>query len=228
MDLMIEKGKKQEWLKENGGDLALQLLGDQVSKSHNIATENNLRNKDVSETESTTSNEIVEIEQELVNENKTFEVDENDSNVETSDENVLVENTDTNNESDNTEDESVNTSSVKSFVIDNPQEFINLLFVEVIEPLRNEVKELKSEIENLKKDFSDNTKSIKSASINLEVVPTSSLAALLKAKMNDGNSNDFSEPVTANDPLLAQKPKEMVVDESNNTQGAFANFMTGF
>lgn len=220
MDL-INKGKKEEWLKANGGDLAMQLLDTQIDKNFQIAVENDLRNKDFSDVNNVTENGV------------------NDTQTETStSENVVVEdsNTITDNKVDEevvntTETEVVNDvvteSTTKAFVLENPQEFIQLLFTKVINPLRKEVNDLKIEIDTLKKSVSDVTESkvkTHNAIVDLEVISTSSLAALLKSH----NSVDsFSEPVKANDPILDSKPKEFT-NVSNEQKGTFANFMTGF
>jgi sensor histidine kinase regulating citrate/malate metabolism len=222
MELLIEKGKKQDWLSNAGGDLAMQLLGDQIDKNYEVATELNLRNKDVSNVEEntvliTSSNTADRV---LTTENS--EVINTDAVIT---ETPIIEEIIT--EPVVTEISDVNTSltQVKSYVLENPEEFINLLFTEVIEPLLKEITDLKIEVETLKKDFIDNKeKAVSSPTIDLEVIPTSSLAALLKSKMT--TVNEFGIALNANDPLIGQKPKEFV--EDSQPKSAFANFANGF
>lgn len=219
MDL-IEKGKKQEWLSASGGDLAMQLLGDQLDKNYETATELKLRNKDIADnsdvvliTSDNTADYVEPITTEVI-------------------ETVIEDLTElANKETIVTETNDVSTSQIKSYVLENPQEFINLLFTEVIEPLRKELKDLQTEFETLKKDFSDNKEKAVSSvnmkdsvAIDLEVIPTSSLAALLKSKMTTGN--EFGISLSANDPLIGQKPKEFA--EDSQPKSAFANFANGF
>lgn len=210
----IDKGKKDEWLKANGGDLAMQLLDAQIDKQLEIAEEQNLRSKDTVEID---SNDVV-----------ANDVVATDVVVETTtvvDDNTVVELETEQEKNEIQEEQTPVNATVKSFVLENPTEFINLLFTEVIEPLRKEVNDLKAEVETLRKDFSINNKDAKAVNVDIEVVPTSSLAALLKERMSP-KQNDFGDALESNDPLLTAKPKEFVAN--NESKGAFANFMTGF
>lgn len=239
-ELMIDKSKKVEWLQRNGPENALELLGIQVEELHEKAVQNRMLSKEINSMENKsidplaglTENPVVQVEDTVDDLSALVQEDVVQDQVETPVVKAVAE-----------------TPVVENVeeVQDTNRELIDTLIVEIVNPMIEELKEVRKEIEAVRKEKAEEIAArvalqkqvdtlqkelqVQGLQIKEETLPQASTAALLKNYIKEQLSNGtvdnatFGSAVPVNDPILAKKPVENKSKSANS--GTFGGFLDG-
>lgn len=251
-DLLIEKSKKTEWLQKYGTPDALELLGLQVDELNNKAVQNRLLSKEIDNMEVGNVADPLDSLTEQPNVNaKTPDGFDDLSGLADINKEVAAQ----------VETPAAVTSTVvatpvvavvkESVVaeqVDENRELIDTLIVEIVNPMVEELKEVRKEIaavraekalataqqEALQTQLNNLQKELQVQGLQLkeETLPQASTAALLKNYIKEQLSKDSDESVTFGksvataDPILTKKPAEQKA-KGYEQNGVFGGFLDG-
>lgn len=236
----LKTQRKLNWLKQVGGDEAIEALGAFVEKASEYATINNIPYKDQGENKNM-EQDILDNVQLDIEEMSKEDVVENSAEVE-----AITSLTEPEVETEIVEKETSETEEVNEPVVENQTQVVDVTkedrpitfkelsdtidtFVnEVFSPLMEVVKELREANVQLTERLNaveNKTVTMKEVQEDLEIVPTASVASLIKERIvNRLDGLVVTKESIADEKLTEQKPVENV---SKNENHFFADFVSG-
>jgi hypothetical protein len=251
-DLLIEKDKKTEWLQKYGTPNALELLGIQVDELSQKAVQSRMLSKEKQDMNGTT--DMIDPLDNLTEAQTTRTADGFDDLSGLADDLVQNKELQTQVETPVAEVETEETPvEVVKETVNNEdsgenRELIDTLIVEIVNPMIEELKEVRKEIQAVRDENATNIAArealqkqvdtlqkelqVQGLQIKEETLPQASTAALLKSYIKEQLSQDkadsgtFGKSVSVSDPILAKKPAENKA-KGYEQNGVFAGFIDG-